>query len=126
LQISGTVKCNFSMLHEAKSAKMSSTNGSQYGMRYVQSGHQTSVEVGSDSMNTLYSLLLIAGPILRSVSAPFLLADFCGLSENRSFHYLMTELGNIPVSFPINLVHGAETLRPGRRHLDTRMQCHKR
>ena len=37
---------------------------------------QTSVEVGSDSVKTLYSRLLMAGPILRSVRAPFLFADF--------------------------------------------------
>jgi hypothetical protein len=37
---------------------------------------QTSVDAGSSSVNTLYNLLLIAGPIFLSVRAPFLLADF--------------------------------------------------
>ena len=38
--------------------------------------HQISVEAGSVSINTLYNLLLSAGPILDSVNAPFLFADF--------------------------------------------------
>ena len=37
----------------------------------------TSIEVGSRDINTLYSLLLIAGPILDSVNDPLLLAVFC-------------------------------------------------
>ena len=37
---------------------------------------QTSVDAGSVSVKTLYNLLLIAGPILRSVSAPLRFADF--------------------------------------------------
>ena len=37
---------------------------------------QTSVDAASNSVNTLCNRLLIAGPILRSVKAPFLLADF--------------------------------------------------
>ena len=41
-----------------------------------ESERQTSVDAGSASIKTLNSLLLIAGPILRSVSAPLRLADF--------------------------------------------------
>ena len=37
---------------------------------------QTSVDPASNSVNTLYKRLLMAGPILRSVKAPFLFADF--------------------------------------------------
>ena len=38
-------------------------------------------------MKTLYSLLLMAGPILRSVRAPFRFADFCFAASSRSaFH----------------------------------------
>ena len=37
---------------------------------------QTSVDAASVSVNTLYKRLLMAGPILRSVKAPFLFADF--------------------------------------------------
>ena len=37
---------------------------------------QTSVDAASISVNTLYKRLLMAGPILRSVKAPFLFADF--------------------------------------------------
>ncbi len=42
----------------------------------IQMCFQTSVDAGSSSVNTLYNLLLIAGPIFLSVRAPFLLADF--------------------------------------------------
>ena len=46
--------------------------------RLVEKGlSQTSVDAGSASIKTLYSLLLIAGPTFRSVSAPLRFADFC-------------------------------------------------
>lgn len=44
--------------------------------------NQISVEAGSVSVNTLYNLLLNAGPTLDSVNAPFLLADFCAVQLN--------------------------------------------
>lgn len=46
---------------------------------------QTSVDAGSVVINTLYSLLLIAGPILRSVRAPLRFADFWFTSISVSF-----------------------------------------
>ena len=52
----------------------------------AQAKNQTSVDAGSLSINTLYNLLLIAGPIFRSVSAPFRFADFC---PRRAISYLL-------------------------------------
>ena len=60
--------------------RVSTSNLDLVGLREVGVGvgeeDQTSVDAGSDSINTLYNLLLIAGPILRSVSAPLRFADF--------------------------------------------------
>lgn len=43
-----------------------------------------SVEAGSSPINTLYNRLLTAGPILESVRAPFLFADFYIISPIHS------------------------------------------
>lgn len=64
---------------------------------------QTSVDAGSVSVKTLYSLLLIAGPILRSVRAPFRFADFCFAASSRSaFHDTSRPVG-------VKGVNGKET-----------------
>ena len=42
----------------------------------------TSADSGSRSMKTLYRRRLSAGPILASVRAPFLLADFCNAERH--------------------------------------------
>lgn len=56
---------------------------------------QTSVDAGSVSMKTLYSLLLIAGPIFRSVRAPLRFADFYKHTEQ--------SVSALPLSHPLSL-----------------------
>ncbi len=67
---------------------------------------QTSIDAASNSVNTLYNLLLMAGPILRSVKAPFLFADFLCL-QSASNITLIIEAG-IPADLQAPMVHVSE------------------
>ena len=67
---------------------------------------QTSVDAASNSVNTLYNLLLMAGPILRSVKAPFLFADFLCLHLVSKITPIIK--ANIPADLQAPMVHISE------------------